>query len=213
MKLIMLGAPGAGKGTISEMVQKKYLIPQISTGDLLRDAVKNRTDLGLSAKQFMDRGELVPDDIVLKLLQQRIAKADCTKGFILDGFPRNKPQAEALGRMGISVDKVINFKIKESIILERLAGRRTCKDCEAIFNIKTAPPKVKGICDKCGGQLYQREDQKPEVVRERLKTYSEQTEPLIGYYNKKGLLADIDAAPSPEKIFAEVEKVLKSIAK
>lgn len=213
MKLIMLGAPGAGKGTISGMVQKKYLIPQISTGDLLRDAVKNRTDLGLSAKQFMERGELVPDDIVLKLLQQRIAKADCTKGFILDGFPRNISQAEALGRMGISVNKVINFKLKESIILKRLAGRRTCKDCGAIFNIKSAPPKIKSICDKCGGPLYQREDQKPEIIKERLKTYSEQTEPLIEYYAKKKLLADVDAAPAPEKIFAEVEKVLKGIAK
>jgi adenylate kinase len=213
MKLIMLGAPGAGKGTISEMVQRKYIIPQISTGDLLREAVKNKTDLGLSAKQFMDRGELVPDHLVLKLLQQRIAKADCSKGFILDGFPRNITQAEELEKLGILVDKVINFDVNEKIILDRLAGRRTCKDCGAIFNIKTAPPKAKGICDKCGGTLYQREDQKPEVIKERLKTYKEQTEPLINYYRKKKLLADVSAEPAPEKVFTEVEKILKKTAK
>jgi adenylate kinase len=209
----MLGAPGAGKGTISEVVQKKYVIPQISTGDLLREAVKNKTDLGLSAKQFMDRGELVPDHLVLKLLQQRIAKADCSKGFILDGFPRNITQAEELEKLGISVDKVINFDVSEKTVLDRLAGRRTCKDCGAIFNIKTALPKVKGVCDKCGGILYQREDQKPEVVKERLKTYKEQTEPLIDYYRKKKILADISAEPVPEKVFAEVEKILKKTAK
>ena len=211
MKLIMLGAPGAGKGTISEMVQKKYLIPQLSTGDLLREAVKNKISLGLSAKQFMDRGELVPDELVLKLLQQRIAKADCSKGFILDGFPRNIAQAESLAKLGIVVDKVLNFNVKEKIILERLTGRRTCKDCGAIFHIKNMPPKVKDICDKCGGPLYQREDQKPEVIKERLKTYNEQTAPLVERYKKKNLLADIDASPAPEKIFSEVEKVLKTI--
>jgi adenylate kinase len=211
MKLIMLGAPGAGKGTISEMIQKKYMIPQISTGDLLREAVKNRTDLGLSAKQFMDRGELVPDHLVLKLLQQRIAKADCNKGFILDGFPRNAEQAEALEELGISADKVLNFNVGEKIVLDRLAGRRTCKDCKAIFNIKTAPPKVEGVCDKCGGQLYQREDQKPEVIKERLKVYNDQTVPLVEYYRKKKLLIDINAEVAPEKIFAEVENAIENI--
>jgi adenylate kinase len=211
MKLIMLGAPGAGKGTISEMIQKKYMIPQISTGDLLREAVKNRTDLGLSAKQFMDRGELVPDHLVLKLLQQRIAKADCNKGFILDGFPRNAEQAEALEELGISADRVLNFNVGEKIVLDRLAGRRTCKDCKAIFNIKTAPPKVEGVCDKCGGQLYQREDQKPEVIKERLKVYNDQTVPLVEYYRKKKLLIDINAEVAPEKIFAEVENAIENI--
>jgi adenylate kinase len=213
MKLIMLGAPGAGKGTISEMVQKKYAIPQISTGDLLREAVKNKTDLGLSAKQFMDRGELVPDHLVLSLLQQRIAKADCSNGFILDGFPRNIAQAEELEKLGISADKAINFDVSEETILDRLAGRRTCKDCGAIFNIKTAPPKTEGVCDKCGGTLYQREDQKPEVVRERLKTYKEQTEPLISYYRKKDILADVSAESAPEEIFEEVEEILDKTAK
>jgi adenylate kinase len=213
MKLIMLGAPGAGKGTISEMVQKKYAIPQISTGDLLREAVKNKTNLGLSAKQFMDRGELVPDHLVLSLLQQRIAKADCSNGFILDGFPRNIAQAEELEKLGISADKAINFDVSEETVIDRLAGRRTCKDCGAIFNIKTAPPKTEGVCDKCGGTLYQREDQKPEVVRERLKTYKEQTEPLISYYRKKDILADVSAESAPEEIFEEVEEILNKTAK
>jgi adenylate kinase len=211
MKIMMLGAPGAGKGTLATMVYKKYMIPQISTGDLLRDAVKNSTELGLSAKQYMDRGELAPDNLVLKLLQQRISKADCNKGFILDGFPRNLSQAEALENLGISLDKVINFKVTEKIILERLTGRRTCKDCGAIFNIKYIPPKVKGICDKCGGKLYQREDQKPDVIKERLDTYKKQTKPLIEYYKKKGLLADVDANTDPENIFKDIDAILKKI--
>jgi len=213
MKIIMLGAPGAGKGTLAEMIQKKYMIPQISTGDLLRDAVKNKTDLGLSAKQYMDRGELVPDDLVLKLLQHRIVKADCIKGFILDGYPRNVAQAKSLEKLGMGIDKVLNFVVPEKIILERLTGRRTCKSCGAIFHIKNIPPKVKGICDKCGGQLYQREDQKPEVIKERLKVYKDQTEPLISFYRKEKILSDIDASTNPEKIFKEIDAVLSKIAK
>lgn len=211
MKIIMLGAPGAGKGTLAGMVYKKYMVPQISTGDLCREAVKNKTDLGMSVKQYMDRGDLVPDNIVLKLLQQRIAKADCHKGFILDGFPRNIKQAEDLDKLGISIDKVLNFVVSEEIILERLIGRRTCKDCGAIYHIKNIPPKVEGICDKCGGKLYQREDQKPEVIKERLKVYKEQTEPLIDYYKKKRLLVDIDAGRQPEEIFADIEVELEKI--
>ena len=212
MKIMMLGAPGAGKGTLAVMVYKKYMIPQISTGDLLREAVKNKTNLGLSAKQYMDRGELVPDDLVLKLLQQRIAKADCSNGFILDGFPRNLSQAEALDDMGVVLDKVINFRVKDNIILERLTGRRTCKSCGAIFHVKNVPPKVKGVCDRCGGELYQRDDQKEDVIKERLRVYSEQTEPLIDFYRKKGLLADIDANTDPDTIFADLDAVLQDIS-
>jgi len=211
MKIMMLGAPGASKGTLATMVYKKYMVPQISTGDLLREAVKNSSELGLSAKQYMDRGELVPDDLVLKLLQHRIAKADCAKGFILDGFPRNLSQAEALEDLGIVLDKVINFNVKDKIILERLTGRRTCKDCGAIFHIKNIPPKVEGVCDKCGGKLYQREDQKLDVIKERLDIYNKQTKPLIDYYKKKGLLADVDANTDPDAIFKDVDAVLKKV--
>ncbi len=192
MNLIFLGPPGVGKGTIAKEIVKEKGIPQISTGDLLRATVKKGSELGKKAKTYMDTGKLVPDDLVIDLLKQRIAQDESKDGFILDGFPRTIPQAEALDKSNVKIDKVLNFKATEKTIIERISGRRTCKKCGAIFHIKNIPPKVEGICDKCGGELYRRDDDKPKTIKKRLKTYKEQTKPLINYYAKKGLLVNIE---------------------
>jgi adenylate kinase len=212
MKLIFLGAPGAGKGTIAKMTAEKYSIPQISTGDLFRENMAGETELGKKAKEFIDKGELVPDEITVGMLKERIAKEDCQKGYILDGFPRTIPQAEAFESID-KVDKVINFEVTEETVMKRLTTRRTCKGCGAIFNVVTIPPKVEGVCDKCGGELVQRSDETEEVIKNRLVVYHEQTAPLVDFYRKKGLIADVDANPTgPEPIFAETVKVLQKLA-
>lgn len=199
MNLIFLGPPGVGKGTIAKEIVKEKNIPQISTGDLLRAAVKEGNELGKKAKEHMDAGKLVPDDLVIDLLKNRISQDDCKKGFILDGFPRTIPQAKALEE--VKIDKVLNFKATDETVISRISGRRTCKECNAIYHIKNIPPKVKDVCDKCNGKLFQREDDKPEAVKKRLKVYKQQTEPLIDYYNKKGILIDIKTEkPIPEII-------------
>jgi len=210
MKLIFLGAPGAGKGTIAKMVMEKYNIPQISTGDIFRENIKSMTELGKKAKEYLDKGELVPDEITVGMVKERLAKDDCKNGYILDGFPRTIPQADALENIG-RIDKVIDFQARDDVIIQRLSGRRTCKKCGAIFHVVNIPPKVEGICDKCGGELVQRSDETEDVIKNRLEVYKKQTAPLIDYYEKKGMLAAVDANTSPEPIFAATVKVIESI--
>ncbi len=208
MNVILLGPPGVGKGTAAKKMVEVYGIPQISTGDLLREAVKNKTDLGLKAKKYMDAGELVPDDLVIGLLKERVAKDDCRKGFILDGFPRTIPQAESLDASGIRIDVVVNLHADESVIVERLSGRRDCPKCGAIYHIKNKPPKKPDTCDACQGALITRDDQKEEVIQNRLQVYRKQTEPLIRYYEKKGIQKTVNAVQTIEKVFADIQKAV-----
>jgi len=205
MNLIFLGPPGVGKGTIAKEVVKQKNIPQISTGDLLRAAVKEGSELGIKAKEYMDSGKLVPDDLIINLMKEKIKEDDCQNGFILDGFPRTIPQAEAL-EGEIKIDKVLNFKALDKTIIQRLSGRRTCKQCGAIFHLTNIPPKVEGVCDKCQGELFQRDDDKPEAIKKRLEVYQQQTAPLIDCYNEKGILADIDTEQPIPKIISDVMK-------
>ena len=196
-KVVLLGPPGAGKGTVASRVSAKTGLPQIATGDLLREAVAKGTGLGLKAKHYMDAGELVPDELVIGLLKEKIGSG----GFLLDGFPRTIAQAEALEKIS-DVELVVNLVVPEEVIVRRMASRVTCRKCGEIYNTASLPPKQEGVCDKCGGELYSREDQKPEVVRERLRVYAEKTEPLVGHYRGKGVLVDIKrpegAARGPE---------------
>lgn len=209
MNLIFLGPPGVGKGTIAKMLVEKEHIPQISTGDLLREAVKESNKLGLKAKSYMDAGKLVPDELVIKLLKERISKDDCRKGFILDGFPRTIAQAESLDDSNIKIDKVLNFKANKETIIQRLSGRRTCKKCNAIYHIENIPPEKEGICDKCGGELFQRDDDKPEAIKKRLEVYKQQTEPLIDFYAEKGSIVDVETDKPLDEIFDDVVAVIQ----
>ena len=199
MNLILLGAPGAGKGTQAEVISKELNIPQISTGNILREAVKNGTECGIKAKGFMDAGALVPDDVVIGILKDRIAEDDCKNGFILDGFPRTVPQAEALENMGVNIDKVVEISVPDEDIKARIGGRRVCEKCGATYHIKFNPTKVEGVCDKCGGNAVQRKDDAPETVVERLKTYHETTAPLVDFYKGKGKLTTVVGAPTVEE--------------
>jgi len=211
MNIVLLGSPGVGKGTYAKRISKIYDIPQISTGDMFREAIKNKTEIGLKAKEYMDKGELVPDDVTIGIVEERLKKDDCKNGFMLDGFPRTIPQADALSDI-ITVDKVLDFTASDEVIIDRLSGRRVCKNCGAIFHIRNIVPKVEGICDNCGGELYQRDDDKPESVKKRLDVYKKQTAPLIGYYKEKKLLADIGADKPIEQvdeIIADVRKALE----
>ena len=192
MKLILLGAPGAGKGTQAEIICEKLSIPAVSTGNMLREAQKNGTELGLKAKSFMESGALVPDEVVIGILKERIAQADCKNGFVLDGFPRTVPQAEALEKMGVEIDLVIDIEVPDEKILRRMGGRRVCENCGTSYHVDYNPPKVEGVCDKDGGKLVIRKDDRPETVRERLVTYHTQTEPLKDYYSKKGKLRVVE---------------------
>ena len=204
MRLVFLGAPGVGKGTQAEMVSAKYGIPKISTGDLLRAAVGQQTPLGKEAKQFMERGDLVPDKVVIGLVEEKIATPECAKGFILDGFPRTVPQADSLsallGGMGLALDRVVYFVIQREEVINRLSGRRSCSKCQAVYHIEFVPPKQEGVCDECGGELIQRSDDRKETVESRLSVYEEQTSPLIEYYRKKNLLAELDGAGPVETV-------------
>ncbi|MCL2109362.1 MAG: adenylate kinase [Oscillospiraceae bacterium] len=191
MNLIFLGAPGSGKGTQAEQVEKKFGIPAVSTGNMLREAVKNQTEAGLRAKSFMDAGDLVPDEVVIGILKDRIAEDDAKKGFILDGFPRTVQQAEALERMGVNIDKVINIHVEDEKITARMSGRRVCEDCGASYHIDYKPTKSDGVCDSCNGKAVLRDDDKPETVLFRLKTYHEKTAPLIDFYDKRGKLITV----------------------
>ncbi|MBA7643399.1 adenylate kinase [subsurface metagenome] len=199
MRIILLGLPGAGKGTQARTITKKLNIPHISTGDILRQASEDRTPLGLKAKEYMDKGHLVPDDLMIDLIKERIKREDCKKGFLLDGFPRTMPQAEALEKIS-NIDKVIKLRIENEVAIERLSGRRTCKRCGAIYHIIYLPPKREGICDRCGEELIIREDDKREAILKRLEVYKEETRPLIEYYREKELLTIIDGGRSEEEV-------------
>lgn len=191
MKLILLGAPGAGKGTQAEIISAKLGIPTISTGNILRAAVKEGTPIGLEAKSYMDAGKLVPDSVIIGIVAERLAKDDCAKGYILDGVPRTLPQAEALDAAGITFDHVVSIEISDQEIEERMGGRRVCQSCGAPYHVVAKPPKVEGVCDACGGVLVQRADDRPETVRHRLEVYHAETEPLKGYYEGKGILTPV----------------------
>jgi adenylate kinase len=210
MRLMMLGPPGAGKGTIAKKLIEKYKIPQLSTGDLLRAAVKEGTALGVKAKTFMDAGELVPDEVVIGLIKERLAQRDCQKGFILDGFPRTLPQAEALAKI-TTLQAVVNLDVADEEVISRLSGRRTCTKCGAIYQLKNIPPKVAGKCDKEGADLYQRDDDKEEFIRNRLNVYRKQTVPLIDYYRKAGILHDVDGAAGVDNVTAASVKIVEKL--
>ncbi len=198
MKLIMLGAPGAGKGTQAEILSAKLGIPTISTGNILRAAIKDGTPTGLEAKSYMDAGKLVPDSVIIGIVTERLAQDDCAKGYILDGVPRTLPQAEALDAAGVHFDRVVSIEISDEEIEERMGGRRVCQSCGTPFHVKSRPPKQEGICDSCGGKLVQRDDDKLETVRNRLEVYHNETEPLKGYYEAKGVLTKVDNQPTIE---------------
>ncbi len=204
MKLILLGAPGAGKGTQAEILSAKLGIPTISTGNILREAVKNQTPVGLQAKSYMDRGALVPDDVIVGIVKERVAQDDCKNGFILDGMPRTIPQAQALVDAGIEFDCVISIEISDAVIEDRMTGRRTCAACGASFHVTANPPKVEGVCDNCGGELTVRSDDAAETVRARLKTFHEETEPLKGFYEKLGKLKLIEGDQPIEQATADI---------
>ena len=196
MKLILLGAPGAGKGTQADILKKKLNVPTISTGNILRAAVKNGTPTGLRAKEYMDAGRLVPDEVIIGIIQERLQESDCANGYILDGVPRTIPQAEALEKAGITFDAVVSLEISDEEIVERMGGRRVCASCGAPFHVKNLPPKVEGVCDACGGKLVQRKDDNPETVRDRLAVYHKETEPLKGFYEARGILKTVEDQPT-----------------
>lgn len=212
MNIILLGPPGAGKGTQAKRLIDKYATPQISTGDMLRAALKQGTPLGLEAKKYMDQGTLVPDSVVIGLVKERIQQPDCSKGYMLDGFPRNVGQAEALdkmlGELKQRIDSVVCIEVPNKELLGRLTGRRTCRSCGAGFHVMFDPPKTDGKCDKCGGELYQRDDDNEATVSSRLKVYEDQTKPLINYYEKQGKLRRIDGVGSMDAIFGRITAIL-----
>lgn len=212
MNIILLGPPGCGKGTQAKMLTEKYKIPQVSTGDILRESVKNETPLGLQAKSYMDSGKLVPDGVVIGIIQERLRKPDCQSGFILDGFPRTVVQAQALdntlGTMQQKIEHVISITVADEQLLGRLTGRRTCRSCGAMFHVLFNPPKKEGCCDVCSGELYQRDDDKEETILNRLNVYKQQTAPLIDYYQNKGWLRTINGIGEIEDIFKKIEEVL-----
>lgn len=192
MKLVLLGAPGAGKGTQAELICEKLNIPSISTGNILREAIKNQTAMGIEAKSFMDAGKLVPDEVVVGVVKERLAADDCKNGFILDGMPRTVAQAEALDAMGVVIDTALSIEVEDATIERRMSGRRVCEACGASYHVEHKPSKVEGVCDACGGKLVRRKDDEPETVRDRLNVYHEKTEPLKGYYEKQGKLKEVN---------------------
>ncbi len=212
MRLLLLGAPGVGKGTQAKLLMAKFHIPQISTGDMLREVIKNNSLLGQKAKQFMDKGKLVPDDVIIDLVEERLKSADAQKGFILDGFPRTIPQAEALDRllhnMRIAMDVVMDIRVPEKNLIERLSNRLICRNCGTVYNKITHPPKKAGVCDVCGGEIYQRSDDTREAIEHRLKVYETETAPLRDYYESNGKLSDIDGEQPEETVHSNILAVL-----
>lgn len=212
MKIIMLGAPGAGKGTQAQMIADKYGIPHVSTGDIFRENVKNGTELGMEAKKYMDKGLLVPDELTVKILLDRVAKEDCKNGYVLDGFPRTIPQAEvldkAISELGEKIDYAINVDVPDENIIRRMSGRRSCPACGATYHIEHVPPKKDGICDKCGKELVQRDDDKEETVKNRLEVYHKQTQPLIEFYTKQGVLRTVDGTADMKDVFTAITEIL-----
>ncbi len=213
MRLVLLGPPGAGKGTQASAIVKKYNIPHISTGDILRANIKKGTELGKKAKEYMDKGLLVPDDLVVSIVKDRITGDDCKNGFLLDGFPRTVNQGEALDReltqMSLKLDRVINIDVEKEVLIERAIGRRICKNCGATYHIKFNPSKEEGVCDICKGELLQRNDDTKETVEKRIEVYIKQTKPLIDYYMEKGLILNVDGSKSIDAIFKEIVKALQ----
>ncbi len=212
MKIIMLGAPGAGKGTQAKKIAAKYEIPHISTGDIFRANIKGGTELGMKAKTYMDQGMLVPDEITIGMLMDRIHEADCAKGYVLDGFPRTIPQAEsltkALGNAGEAIDYAVNVDVPDENIVNRMGGRRACVSCGATYHVQFNAPKQEGVCDSCGEKLILRDDDKPETVQKRLNVYHEQTQPLINYYKKAGVLKEVDGTKNMEEVFKDIVNIL-----
>lgn len=209
MNLIFLGAPGAGKGTQAEYIAAKLSIPTVSTGNIIREALANGTEMGLKAKSFIEAGKLVPDDVVIGIIKDRLAAEDCKGGFILDGFPRTIPQAEALDAMGIIIDRVVEIDVPDEVVVTRMSGRRVCKACGASYHIANKPSKVEGVCDLCGGETVCRKDDAPETVLDRLNVYHEQTEPLKDYYAKSGKLRSVNGTAAIADITASILKVLE----
>ena len=214
MKIIMLGAPGAGKGTQAKKIAAEYNIPHVSTGDIFRANIKEQTELGMEAKSYMDKGQLVPDELTVKILLDRVAKDDCKNGYVLDGFPRTIPQAEVLDKavseLGEAIDFAIDIEVPDESIVARMSGRRACLKCGATYHIKHLPPKQDGICDTCGSELVIREDDKEETVKNRLNVYHAQTQPLIEYYENKGILKQFDGERDAEVVFADIKKILEA---
>ena len=212
MKIIMLGAPGAGKGTQAKMIADRYSVPHISTGDIFRANIKNNTELGQEAKKYMDQGLLVPDELTVKILLDRVAAEDCKNGYVLDGFPRTIPQAEvlnhALTEMGEKVDYAIDVDVPDENIINRMSGRRACLSCGATYHIVHIPPKTEGVCDRCGSELILRDDDKAETVKNRLQVYHEQTQPLIDYYTEQGVLRTVDGTKDMKDVFEEIVNIL-----
>lgn len=212
MKIIMLGAPGAGKGTQAKMIADKYGVPHVSTGDIFRANIKNGTELGMEAKKYMDQGLLVPDELTVRILLDRVAQDDCKNGYVLDGFPRTFPQAEVLDseltKLGDHIDYAINVDVPDENIVKRMSGRRACLTCGATYHIEHVPPKKEGICDVCGSELVLRDDDKPETVKNRLNVYHEQTQPLIDFYTEKGVLKTVDGTVPMEEVFAAITAIL-----
>ena len=209
MKLILLGAPGAGKGTQAEILSRELNIPTISTGNILRAAIRNGTPVGLRAKEYIDAGKLVPDEVIIGIIQERLAEPDCAGGYILDGVPRTIPQAEAMERLGIEVEKALSIEIADETIVERMSGRRTCKNCSTTYHIVSNPPKVEGICDNCGGELGIRKDDAPETVKARLETYHRETEPLKAFYAERGKLVTVENREGIEETTAAIREALE----
>ncbi|MFO1441996.1 adenylate kinase [Bacillus sp. Bva_UNVM-123] len=212
MNLVLMGLPGAGKGTQAEKIVQKYGIPHISTGDMFRAAIKDETELGLKAKSFMDKGELVPDEVTIGIVRERLAKDDCVKGFLLDGFPRTVAQAEALenilAQLSKKIDYVINVEVDKEILMDRLTGRRICKDCGATYHLVFNPPAQSGICDRCNGELYQRADDNEATVQNRLDVNIKQTKPLLDFYESKGYLRNINGQQEIDKVFSQLDELL-----
>ena len=214
MRIILLGPPGAGKGTQAAGIVEKYNIPHISTGDIFRKNIKEGTELGKKAKGFIDQGLLVPDELTVGLVTDRISQPDCKSGFMLDGFPRNVAQAQHLDKylkeVGISLDKVVNIEVDKDILVGRAVGRRICKSCGATYHVEFNPPKVDGVCDVCGGELYQRADDNEETVSKRIQVYLDETKPLVNYYSQEGIIANINGQQSIDKVFADIVNALGS---
>lgn len=210
MKIVLLGAPSSGKGTYAGMINKEYGVPHFSTGDMFRQLAEEGSELGIKAKEYWEKGLLVPDEITVKLVREMLSKPKYKNGFVMEGFPRTVAQAKALDGIA-KVDKIINFEASEETLVDRASGRRICRKCGAIYHIRNLPPKKEGICDKCGGEIYQRDDDRPEIFKERLKVYRKQTKPMIDFYKDKGLLAEIDANGPPEEVFVDIKKVLDGL--
>lgn len=212
MKIIMLGAPGAGKGTQAKMIAEKYKIPHVSTGDIFRMNIKNGTELGMEAKKYMDQGLLVPDELTVRILLDRVAKEDCKDGYVLDGFPRTIPQAEvledALNKLGDKIDYAIDVEVPDENIIRRMGGRRACLSCGATYHIEHVPPKKEGVCDECGQPLVLRDDDKPETVQNRLRVYQEQTQPLIEFYTERNVLKTVDGTQDMQDVFNAIVEIL-----